>query len=269
MSDGPVHISDVMARAFSEVAGGRGRFRGLRLNEFTYPDCHAPEATLFDYRLRFEDCGKFALGDVVQPRRFVVPDVFMSDKVGTQARGQLIKAIAWLYCAAWLDCAYASIRMLATNRDNQTRAKDWQYIDHFRQLLARFEHAVNLLTDSPVVSASVLAPWHEPNHLAKLFAQAMQDGFNVLIRPTLWYEKDGLRAVNIRTEFTPEQWIAHLHLACRAAHGQAPAFPLLPRLEGDENSGYILRLYDLETAQVNVCSAPQNQPGALRHACTR
>ncbi|MCE2745897.1 MAG: hypothetical protein LW710_08320, partial [Burkholderiales bacterium] len=65
MSDGPVHISDVMARAFSEVAGGRGRFRGLRLNEFTYPDFHAPEATLFDYRLPFEDCGKFALGDVV------------------------------------------------------------------------------------------------------------------------------------------------------------------------------------------------------------
>lgn len=277
MSDGPVHISDVMARAFSEVAGGRGRFRGLRLNEFTYPDFHAPEATLFDYRLPFEDCGKFALGDAVQPRRFVVPDVFMSDKVGTQTRGRLIKAIAWLYCAAWLDCAYASIRMLAKDQDNQTRAKYWQHIDHFRQLLARFEHALNLLTDSPMASASVLAPWHEPNHLAKVFAQAMQDGFDVLIRPTLWYEndirptfryeKDGLRAVNIRTEFTPEQWISHLHLACRAAHGQAPAFPPLPRLEGNKNSGYILRLYDIDSAQLHVSSAPQDQPGALRRAC--
>lgn len=269
MSDGPVHISDVMVRAFGEVASGRTRFRGLRLNEFTYPNFHAPEATLFDYRLPFEDCGKFALGDFVQPRRFVVPDVFMSDKVGAHARGQLVKAVAWLYCAAWLDCAYASIRTLAKDQDNQTRAKYWQHIDHFRQLLARFENAVKLLTDSPVTSASLLAPWHEPNHMANAFAQAMQDGFEVLVRPTLWYEKDGLRAVNIRTEFTPEQWLSHLHLACRAAHGQVPEFPSLPRLEGDENSGYILRLYGLETAQVNACSAPQNQPSALRHACTR
>jgi hypothetical protein len=153
-------------------------------------------------------------------------------------------------------------------RDNETQANDRKWIDHFRQLLARFEDAVKLLTCSPVASASVRAIWHEP-YLAKAFAQAMRHGFDVLIRPTLWYGKDGLRAVNVRTEFTPEQWLKHLHLACSAALGQASEFPPLPRLEGDENSGYTLRLYDLDAAPLHVSSAPQNQPSALRHACTR
>jgi len=263
MTEGPAHISDAMVRAFTEVGGVHGQFRGMRLSEFAYPDLHSPEAMLFDYRLPFEDCGTFALGNAVQPRRFVVPGVLLAIP-DNLARQQLIQALAGLYCAAWLDCAFASFNRCAADR---SEASLWTHINELRQLLTRFENAVNLLTQSPVASASVVCLLRGSNLLAAATAKAMHDGFDMLIRPTLWYEKDGLRAVNIRTEFTPEQWMSHLHLACSAALGQAPEFLPLPRLEGDENSGYILRLYDLDVAQLHVSSAPQNRPGALRHAC--
>ncbi len=265
MTESHARISDVMVRAFGEVGGIHGQFRGVRLCECTYLDLHTPEATLFDYRLPFEDCGTFALGDAVQSRRFVVPGVLLA-MPDNPARQQLIRALSWLYCAAWLDCAYASFNRCTADR---SEASLWTHINELRQLLTRFDDAVNLLTPSPVASASVVCLLRGSHILAAATAKAMHDGFDMLIRPTLWYEKDGLRAVNIRTEFTPEQWMSHLHLACSAALGQAPEFPPLPRLEGDENSGYILRLYDLDAAKLHVSSKPQNQPGALRHACTR
>ena len=257
MSDGPVHISDVMARAFSEVAGARGRFRGIRLSEFTYPDFHTPEPTLFSYRLPFEDCGTFALGDAVQPRRFVVPDVLLSDKLDTQARERLIQAIAGLYCAAWLDCAYASFNRCTADRSD---ASLWMHVNELRQILTRFDDAVNLLTSCLVGNESVACHLRALNLLAAATAKAMREAFNSLIEPTLMYGIDGLRASFIQTKFTAQQWQNHLHLACSAALGHAPEFPPLPRLEGDENSGYILRLNDPDAAQPNVCSAPQNQP---------
>lgn len=263
MTEGPAHISDVMVRAFTEVGGIHGQFRGVRLCEFTYPHFHTQEATLFDYRLPFEDCGTFALGDAVQPRRFVVPGMLLAIP-GNPERQQLIQALAGLYCAAWLDCAYASFNRCAVDRSD---ASLWAHMNELRQLLARFENAVNLLTFSPVASASVVGLLRGSHPLAAATAKAMRRGFDGLIKPTLMYQKDGLRAVNVRTEFTPEKWLNHLHLACSAALGQAPEFPPLPRLEGDENSGYILRLYDLDAAQLHVSSAPQNQSGALRRAC--
>lgn len=266
MSNGPVHISDVLILALSEVAGARGQFRGVRLSEFVYPDFHSPVATLCDYRLPFEDCGKLALGDAVQPRRFVVPGMLLAMPDNPE-RQQLIQALAGLYCAAWLDCASASFRWLAECRDDQTQANDRQYIGHVQQLLTRFDDAVNLLAFRPLNGASVVNISHELRILAVATAHEMRKAFDELIRPTLWYENDGLRAVNIRTEFTLEQWLNHLHLACSAALGQAHEFPPLPRLEGDENSGYILRLCDIDAAQLHVSSAPQNQPGALRRAC--
>ncbi|PZO16706.1 MAG: hypothetical protein DCE87_05670 [Betaproteobacteria bacterium] len=252
--------------ALSEVAGARGQFRGVRLSEFAYPDFHSPVATLYDYRLPFEDCGKLALGDAVQPRRFVVPGILLV-MPDNPKRQQLIQAIAGLYCAAWLDCACSSFRWLAECRDDQTQANDRHYIEHVRHLLTRFDDAVNLLAFRPLSGASVVNISHEIQILAAATAQAMREAFEVLIRPTLWYEKDGLRAVNIRTEFTPEQWQNHLHLACSAALGQALKFPPLPTLQGDAKNGYALRLQDHETAQANVCAAHQNQPGALRRAC--
>lgn len=263
MTEGTAHISDVMVHAFAEVGGIHGQFRGVPLSECTYLDCHIPEAMLFDYRLPFEDCGMFALGDAVQPRRFVVPGVLLAIP-DNPARQQLIQALAGLYCAAWLDCAFASFNRCTADR---SEASLWTHINELRQLLTRFDDAVNLLTQSPVDSVSVVCLLRGSHILTAATAKAMHDGFDMLIRPTLWYEKDGLRAVNIRTEFTPEQWLSHLHLACSAALGQAPEFPPLPRLEGDENSGYILRLYDIDAAQLHVSSAPQNQPGALRRAC--
>lgn len=266
MSKGPVHISDVLIRAFGEVAGVRGQFRGVRLSEFAYPDFHSPVATLCDYRLPFEDCGKLALGDAVQPRRFVVPGVLLA-MPDDRARQQLIQALAGLYCAAWLDWACSSFRWLAECRDDQTQANDRQYIGHVRQLLTRFDDALNLLAFRPVSGASVVNISHELRILAAATAQAMREAFEVLIRPTLMYQKDGLRAVNVRTEFTPEQWLSHLRLACSAALGQAPEFPPLPKLEGDVISGYILRLHDLDAAQLHASSAPQNQQGALRRTC--
>lgn len=263
MTEGPAHISDVMVHAFTEVGGIHGQFRGVRLCEFTYPHFHTPEATLFDYRLPFEDCGTFALGDAVQPRRFVVPGVLLA-MPDNPARQQLIQALSWLYCAAWLDCAYASFKRCIVDRSD---ASLWTHINELRQLLTRFDDAVNLLTFSPVASASVVSLLRGSHLLAAATAKAMRSGFDELIKPNLMYRKDGLRAVNVRTEFTPEKWLNHLHLACSAALGQAPEFPPLPRLEGDENSGYILRLYDLDASQLRVSSAPQNQPGALRRAC--
>lgn len=263
MSNSPVHISDVLILALSEVAGARGQFRGVRLSEFAYPDFHSPEASLFDYRLPFEDCGTFALGNAVQPRRFVVPGMLLA-MPDSPASQQVIKALSRLYCAAWLDCAYASFKRCIVDRSD---ASLWTHINELRQLLTRFDDAVNLLTSDPVASASVVSLLRGSHLLAAATAEAMHDGFDMLIRPTLWYEKDGLRAVNIRTEFTPEQWMSHLHLACSAALGQVPEFPPLPKLEGDGISGYILRLYDLDAAQLHVSTAPQNQPGALRRTC--
>lgn len=263
MTEGSAHISDAMVRAFAEVGGIQGQFRGVRLCEFTYPNFHTHEATLFDYRLPFEDCGTFALGDTVQPRRFVVPGLLLA-MPDIPARQQLIQALSWLYCAAWLDCAFASFTRCTADR---SEASLWTHTDELRQLLTRFNDAVNLLSASPMASTSVVCLLRGSNLLAAATAKAMDDGFDMLIRPTLWYEKDRLRAVNIRTEFSPEKWLSHLHLACSAVLGQAPEFPPLPRLEGDESSGYILRLYDLDTAQLHVSSAPQNQSSALRHAC--
>jgi hypothetical protein len=263
MTEGPAHISDAMVRAFTEVGGVHGQFRGMRLSEFAYPDLHSPEAMLFDYRLPFEDCGTFALGNAVQPRRFVVPGMLLA-MPDSPASQQLIKALSWLYCAAWLDCAYASFNRCTADR---SEASLWTHINELRQLLTRFENAVNLLTQSPLASASVVCLLRGSHILAAATAKAMHEGFDILIRPTLWYEKDGLRAVNIRTEFSPEQWMSRLHLACVAALGQASDFPALPRLQGDAKNGYVLRLQDHETAQANVCAAHQNQPGALRRAC--
>lgn len=265
MSDGPVHISDVLIRAFGDVAGVRGQFRGVRLSEFAYPDFHSPVATLYDYRLPFEDCGKLALGDAVQPRRFVVPSVLLAMPDNPE-RQQLIQALAGLYCAAWLDCAIASFNRCTADRSDASLRT---HIEELRQLQTRFDDAVSLLAFRPLNDASVVNISHEIRILAAATAQAMREAFDELIKPTRFPEKGPLRALNIRTEFTPEQWMSHLHLACSAALGQAPEFPSLPRLEGDENSGYILRLYDIDAAQLHVSSAPQNQPGALRRACTR
>lgn len=266
MSDGPVHISDVLIRAFGDVAGVRGQFRGVRLSEFAYPDFRSPVATLYDYRLPFEDCGKLALGDAVQPRRFVVPGMLLAMPDNPE-RQQLIQALAGLYCAAWLGCASASFRWLAECRDDQTQANDRQYIGHVQQLLTRFDDAVNLLAFRPLNGASVVNISHELRILAVATAHEMRKAFDELIRPTLIQREGGLRAVNVRTEFTPEQWLNLLHLACGAALGQASDFPALPRLQGDAKNGYVLRLQDHEIAQPNVCAAPQNQPGALRRAC--
>lgn len=263
MTEGSADISDVMVRAFAEVGGIHGQFRGMRLCEFTYPHLYTSEATLFDYRLPFEDCGTFALGDAVQSRRFVVPGLLLAIPDNPE-RQRLIQALAGLYCAAWLDCAFASFNR-CTN--DPLEASLWAHINELRQLLARFENAVNLLTFSPVASASVVSLLRGSHLLAAATAKAMHEAFDELIKPTLMYQKDGLRAVNVRTEFTPEQWLSHLRLACSAALGQAPEFPPLPKLEGDKNSGYILRLYDLDAAQLHVSTAPQNQPGALRRAC--
>ncbi|MBU0783102.1 MAG: hypothetical protein KJ798_02785 [Gammaproteobacteria bacterium] len=263
MTEGPAHISAVLIQAFGEVAGARGRFRGIRLSEFIYPDFQTAETTLFGYRLPFEDCGTFALGDAVQARRFVVPDMLLA-MPDNPAREQLIKAIAGLYCAAWLDCAYASFNRCTADRSD---ASLWMHINELRQLLTRFDDAVNLLTSCLVGNESVACHLLALNLLAAATAKAMREAFNSLIEPTLMYGIDGLRASFIQTKFTAQQWQNHLHLACCAALGQAPEFPPLPMLEGDENSGYILRLYDLDAAQLHVSSAPQNQPGALRHAC--
>lgn len=266
MTERPAYISVVLIQAFNEVAGVRGQFRGVRLGEFAYPDFYSPVATLYDYRLPFEDCGKLALGDAIQPRRFVVPGMLLAIPDNPE-RQRLIQALAGLYCAAWLDCASASFRWLTECQDDQTHANDKQYIGHVRQLLTRFDDAVNLLTSSPVASASVVSLLRGSHLLAAATAKAMRETFDELIKPTLMYQKDGLRAVNVRTEFTPEQWLSHLRLACSAALGQAPECPPLPKLEGDGISGYILRLYDLDAAQLHVSTAPQNQPGALRRAC--
>lgn len=270
MSQYPIHVSVVLSEALNAVGGVRGQFRGVRLNDFTYPNFHTAESTLFDYRLPFEDCGSFALGHAVEPRRFVVPGMLL-EMQDTTARKRLIKAIAGLYCAAFLDRASAGYHWVVQNRPAEVDLID--YIIDVRQLVARFENAVGLLTAKPEHCQSVVSLLRGVPHLADAMAQAMQEAFRDLIKPTLVYSDEGLRALNIHTKFAPGQWLEHLHRACNAAREQAPQFPPLPRLvradtpNDDTAPGYDLCLYDIEPAPWLAACVPQNQPGAMHQAC--
>lgn len=268
MTKGPVHVSMVLVHPLARLGSVHGPFRGLPFDQFAYTDFKTPDSTLYGYRLPFEDCGTFALGHEVEPRRFVVPDVLLA-LPDTPNRTRLIEALAALFCAALLDNAHRSFEWFLTGRDSDF-AKSWQqYLDEVRQLLTRFDVALGLLTPSPLASMSAISLLRGIPDLAKAMAQAMRVAFGELIQPTLLYQEGRLKALNIRTEFTPQQWLSHLRLACRAALGELPEFPPLPRLQGNPTSGYVLALDDIEPAQWLDCPPPQNQPGAMHQACAR
>lgn len=205
-----------LGRALTSFKGVCGPFRGVKVEELKYPDFKSNKDGFFGPGFPFEDYRSELDKPEVSRRRIVIPAPLLAMSAN-KSRHRLVVTVGELYAACVIDAIASDFAGLSKGKGNLTGEDELAYRHNVKLHLSRFDVMVQVLGNEVEHHRRMNTLSSQLGSLIIELKHAMTSARNKLIEPALVMVNGSVVALEMRTEYTPEQWHKALCYAVFAA----------------------------------------------------